>query len=111
VIDNLEIQDNLTAVDDENNLPDKFTLSQNYPNPFNPSTNIDYTVPTNSSDQLVVIKIYDIQGKEVDVLVNHNQKPGQYTINYNAGSLSSGIYFYRLESADIRISRKFVLLK
>lgn len=73
--------------------PKKFTLSQNYPNPFNPSTKIDYEIP---ADSKVNIAIYDISGKEVQQVVNENQKAGYYTAQFNASRLSSGTYFYKL---------------
>jgi hypothetical protein len=77
----------------EVSLPGKYNLSQNYPNPFNPVTKIDYEIPANSK---VSIVLYDMSGKEVKTLVNSEQSAGFYTIQLNAGDLSSGIYFYRM---------------
>ncbi|MDD5362537.1 MAG: T9SS type A sorting domain-containing protein [Ignavibacteria bacterium] len=88
--------------------PGKFNLSQNYPNPFNPTTKIDYEIP---ADSKVQIKIYDISGKEVMQLVNLNQKAGYYTIQFNAGSLSSGTYFYKLIAGSDVITKKMTLIK
>jgi photosystem II stability/assembly factor-like uncharacterized protein len=74
-------------------LPGKFNLSQNYPNPFNPVTKIDYQIPENSKVNIV---LYDMTGKEVKTLVNSEQSAGFYTVQLNAGNLSSGIYFYKM---------------
>ncbi len=74
-------------------IPNQFDLSQNYPNPFNPSTNINYDIPV---DGKVNITVFDMSGKEVGTLVNEVKTAGYYTINFNASSLSSGIYFYKI---------------
>lgn len=76
-----------------NLIPGTFTLAQNYPNPFNPSTNIRFDVPQSGFANLVV---FDILGREVNTLVSENVKAGQYEVNFNAVSLPSGVYFYRL---------------
>ncbi len=88
--------------------PKKFTLSQNYPNPFNPTTKIDYEIP---ADSKVNITIYDISGKEVQQVVNENQKAGFYTAQFNAGNLSSGTYFYKLTSGNNILTKKMTLIK
>ena len=80
-------EDNLV----NNNLPIDFSISQNYPNPFNPSTKIDYTLPKTSN---VMLKVFDINGREVATLVNSELEAGNYTINFDASHLSSGVYFY-----------------
>jgi hypothetical protein len=79
--------------------PNKFILVQNYPNPFNPVTRIQYQV---SSISKVTLKVYDVLGKEIAILVNEQKEPGSYEVNFNAVDLSSGIYFYSLHalSAD-----------
>jgi hypothetical protein len=74
-------------------VPNKFALSQNYPNPFNPTTNINYGLPFDSK---VMIKIFDITGREVSQIVNTVQPAGYYSINFNASVLSSGVYFYQI---------------
>jgi hypothetical protein len=74
-------------------VPSKFDLSQNYPNPFNPVTNIEYSVPFDSK---ITVKIYDNLGREISTLVNESQVAGYYTVQFNAASLSSGVYFYRI---------------
>ena len=93
-------------------MPGKFNLSQNYPNPFNPVTKIDFDLPLNSKVNLV---IYDVSGREVKTLVNDERAPGYYTLVFNASSLSSGVYFYRIiaKSAekDFVAFKKMVLIK
>ena len=96
-----------------NNLPIKFSLSQNYPNPFNPSTTIKYSIPSNVKSETSNTKlvIFDILGREVATLVNKEQKPGNYEIQFEASGLTSGIYFYKLQSGSFVASRKMILLK
>lgn len=89
-------------------LPKEFKLYQNYPNPFNPETKISYDVPERG---FVSIKIYDIIGREVKVLVNEIQLPGQYSVFYNLSELPSGVYYYRLECNRYSETKKMVLLK
>ena len=100
----------LTGVKDEPNKVNNFRLDQNYPNPFNPSTKIRFSVNTNS---LVTIKVYNILGKEVALLLNEQKYPGQYTLGFNAGkfNLSSGVYFYMLTAGTFTSVKKMVLLK
>ncbi|HSR17693.1 MAG TPA: T9SS type A sorting domain-containing protein [Ignavibacteriaceae bacterium] len=95
---------------DENQLgiPAEFKLSQNYPNPFNPSTKIRYEIPTESK---VLIKIYDILGREVAMLINDFQKAGRYQVEWNAGNLASGVYFYSIKAGDFHSVKKLMLLK
>jgi hypothetical protein len=85
-----------------------YALEQNYPNPFNPSTTIKYQIPNNG---LVTMKIYDITGQEVKTLVNESQTKGRYEINFDAGNLSTGVYFYRLTSGSFTKSMKMLLIK
>lgn len=93
--------------------PVKFELMQNYPNPFNPSTTINYNV---KSESFVKLKIYDVQGELVNVLVNEVKPSGEYQINWNGSNqnnlkLPSGVYFYQIEVGQNRQSKKMVLLK
>jgi hypothetical protein len=97
---------NPTASLNTNDIKD-YTLSC-YPNPFNPSTLIHYEIP---NDGLVILKIYDNIGQEVRTLVNQYQTKGRYDINFNAGNLASGIYFYRLQSGRFVSTKKMLLLK
>ncbi len=96
------------VVDITLNTPAKFSLEQNYPNPFNPTTKIEYAIP---SDNLVQIKIYNILGKEVMTLLNEYKKAGTYSIDFNASSLSSGVYFYKIVSGRNSEIKKMILLK
>ena len=89
-------------------IPVKFELAQNYPNPFNPVTHIRYSVPKQS---FVLIRIYDILGREVKTVVNETRIAGNYEIEFNASYLASGIYFYRMESGDFTDVKKLVILK
>jgi len=91
------------------NGPDQFKLLQNYPNPFNPKTIIDYELQTAGNVNLIV---YDIVGKEVATLINKHQSVGKYSVTFNAGSLTSGVYFYILKtSSGFSENRKMILLK
>lgn len=85
-----------------------FSLFQNYPNPFNPITVIRYSLPKHSH---VTLEIYNILGQKVATLVDGKQKAGYKTVRWNAGSFSSGIYFYRLQAGDFVETRKMMLLK
>jgi len=89
-------------------VPENFGLHQNYPNPFNPVTNIGYTIKTNSH---VLINVFDLTGREVRVLVNKNQSPGNYEVTFDGNGLNSGIYFYKLETGSFTSTKKMILLK
>ncbi len=89
-------------------LPTTFRLFQNYPNPFNPSTRIKFYI---SSRMLVQLKVYDILGKEVVTLMNEEKYPGEYSIQFNASNLPSGIYFYQLIAGDYISTKKMQLIK
>jgi hypothetical protein len=88
--------------------PTTFELAQNYPNPFNPATTINYQLPTNA---LVTLKVYDVIGREVATLVNARQEAGRYTVNFNASTLASGVYFYRLQAGSFVETKKMMLVK
>ncbi|MEZ4822815.1 MAG: T9SS type A sorting domain-containing protein, partial [Ignavibacteria bacterium] len=88
--------------------PNEFSLIQNYPNPFNPTTSIDFNMP---NDGFVSLKIYNTSGKEVATLVNETRSAGYYTVNFNAANLSSGVYYYRLESNGVSKVMKMALIK
>ncbi|MDA0986831.1 MAG: T9SS type A sorting domain-containing protein [Bacteroidetes bacterium] len=89
-------------------IPTEFTLLQNYPNPFNPSTKIVYGIPT---EVKVSLRLFNLLGQEVATLVNDNQKPGKYSVDFNATNLSSGIYIYRLEAGSVTFTKKMLLMK
>ncbi len=91
-----------------NQLPSDFVLHQNYPNPFNPVTNISFDIPQRS---FVSLKIYDITGREITTLINETKTAGRYTVNFNGSGLSSGVYFYRIESEDFVQTKKMLLVK
>jgi hypothetical protein len=95
-----------------NAIQQSYALGQNFPNPFNPSTTIEFTIPANLRNR-VTLKVYDILGKEVAVLVNEALQGGTYQINWNAGNFSSGIYFYKLAGSDGSFSetKKMILSK
>ena len=91
-----------------NEIPEKYGLSQNYPNPFNPTTNIKLQIPDAGNVKLTV---FDITGKEIAVLVDEKLSPGEYKIDFNANGLTSGVYFYRIESAVFKDVKKMILVK
>ena len=95
--------------------PNKFELLQNYPNPFNPTTIIKYSIPASLNPSkggtLTQLKIYDILGNEVAMLVNKEQQPGSYEFEFNASNLSSGVYFYRLQAGNFIQMKKMIFLK
>jgi photosystem II stability/assembly factor-like uncharacterized protein len=86
----------------------KFYLEQNYPNPFNPSTKISYSIP---EDGFVKLTVYNLLGEEIASLVSDFQYAGKYEINFDAAGLSSGIYVYKIETANFTASKKLVLMK
>lgn len=96
------------GVEENAQLPASYALSQNYPNPFNPSTTMRYELPVRSD---VLLKVYNVLGQEVATLVNEAQEPGFKNVQWNASSVASGMYFYRLEAGDFVETRKLVLLK
>jgi hypothetical protein len=85
-----------------------YDLAQNYPNPFNPSTVITYSIPTASN---VKVEVVSVLGKLVKTLVNENQAAGSYQVNFDASGLSSGIYYYKIQSGNFAATRKMLLLK
>jgi len=93
---------------DNGQVPYTFNLEPNYPNPFNPSTTISYTI---SQPAYTTLKVYDVLGNEITTLVNGNKHAGKYEVEFNASNLSSGVYFYKLQSGLMVQTRKMVLLK
>jgi len=88
--------------------PLNYSLEQNYPNPFNPSTTIRFSIP---SSAFVTLKIYDLLGQEIETLVEGLKQPGNYSIEFNAKKLASGIYFYKIHAGNFTDTKKFILLK
>jgi len=97
-----------TDVEEELAIPASFSLSQNYPNPFNPTTTISYELPKAVH---VTLKVYDVLGNEVKTLVNEMKEMGKYTATFDASSLASGMYIYRLQVGKYNSTKKMVLLK
>lgn len=91
-----------------NPSPKEYSLEQNYPNPFNPVTTIEYTIP---EAELVTIKIFNSNGEEITKIINQYKDAGSYRVNFNAGGLPSGIYFYRIESGSFSTVKKMILLR
>lgn len=107
------INPNAVSVNEEVILENKFQLSQNYPNPFNPVTTISFTIPNVIDAKIAsaTLKIYDVLGREVTVLLNETLLPGKYELKFDASNLSSGIYFYQLRNGNFIDTKKLILLK
>jgi hypothetical protein len=98
-----------TEIENDNVVtPSSYLLSQNYPNPFNPSTKIKFAIPTTGNVKIIV---YDNLGREVTKLLDSNLAAGQYTENFDASKLASGVYFYRLSSGSFVQTKKMILIR
>jgi len=104
----LTVETSVTNQEEIINTPTEFVLNQNYPNPFNPTTTISFSIPSSGFTSL---KVYDILGNEVATLLNEEKPAGSYEINFNASSLSSGTYFYKLQAGSFLETKKMILLK
>lgn len=89
-------------------IPEGFKLHQNYPNPFNPVTNISFQLPYADN---VTLKVYNIMGMEVDVLVNGRVQAGKHSVNWEASKFTSGVYFYTIVTGSFTESKKMLLIK
>ena len=89
-------------------MPKEYSLNSNFPNPFNPTTQISYQIPKNGFVNLVV---YNALGQEVEVLVNQHQSSGKYSVQFNASSLPSGVYIYKLNAGEFSSVKKMILTK
>jgi len=89
-------------------VPVKFSLSQNYPNPFNPVTKIDFTLPISEN---VMLKIYDLSGREIVTVLNEFRTAGYYTVDFNAANLASGVYYYKLTAGNNTAVNKMIVVK
>jgi len=124
-----EVSIQITDIKENNDgIPAQYSLKQNYPNPFNPTTKIRYSIPqartslpggaglpgeanAKTVGGFVTLKVYDILGREVATLVNKQQQPGNYVVEFDASNLSSGVYFYQLSTEYIHLTKKLMLLK
>jgi uncharacterized protein YciU (UPF0263 family) len=97
-----------TGIEDGSAIAEQFQLSQNYPNPFNPTTEIAYSVDAMTN---VKMTVYDVMGHEVATLVNEVQAPNEYRVTFDATGLTSGVYFYKLETGSNVITKKMILMK
>ena len=98
-----------TGVETEfSGTPNQIILEQNYPNPFNPSTTIKFTIPESGN---TIVKVYNTVGSEIAILLNEVKQPGTYEVNFNAVDLSSGAYFYSIETDTFREVKKMILIK
>jgi hypothetical protein len=107
-IDDLELSMDVVSDVEDQTQPLTFQLEQNYPNPFNPSTKINYQI---KQMDFVSLKVYDVLGNEVGTLVNENKVAGNYELNFDASSLSSGIYFYKLQAGSFVETKKMILMR
>ncbi|MCI0449235.1 MAG: T9SS type A sorting domain-containing protein [Chlorobi bacterium] len=98
----------LTDSFEESETPNKFSLSQNYPNPFNPVTSFKFHVPSSLSVKLAV---FDVLGREIEVIVDERLKSGAYEVKWNASKYPSGAYFYRLTAGNYSVTKKLVIVK
>lgn len=101
-------KENIDVQLNESLIPKEYTLEQNFPNPFNPNTQISYQLPKAS---FVTLKIFDMLGKEIATLVNEQQSAGRYEVKFEASSLASGVYIYKLQAGDFVSSKKMILMK
>jgi hypothetical protein len=89
-------------------VPTAYALDQNFPNPFNPSTKINYSLPV---EGFVTLDVYNSIGQKVATLVNETKTAGNYTVNFDASDLTSGIYFYKINAGSFTETKKMILLK
>ncbi len=89
-------------------IPDNYYLGQNYPNPFNPISNIKYKISKSSN---VRITVFDVRGKEVEILVNEKHSPGEYLVSFDGSALNSGVYFYKMVTDGFTETKKMVMIK
>lgn len=108
-LDEIKISNpNISSSNENLEVPAEYNLEQNYPNPFNPITTIGYSIAKNS---MVIIKVYDLIGREIMTLVNENKNAGKHTIKFDAGNLASGVYFYQMRTGNYLETKKLLLVK
>ena len=98
----------VTAINDNSQSPTVYYLEQNHPNPFNPTTTISYNLPEQAH---VLIKVFDVNGKDIATLVNRTQNLGRYNLTFDASTLTSGVYYYRIIANDFLQTHKMILVK
>lgn len=96
------------GITNNSTIPSEFSIKQNYPNPFNPSTTIEYSLPENS---YVTIKVFDAIGRQAGILADEFKIAGNYKVNFDAGSLATGIYYYTMNTKDFSETKKMILVK
>lgn len=103
----------ITGITNISSVAKEYKLYQNYPNPFNSITNVKFSIPSNVKSEMSNVRliVYDILGKEVATLVNERLKAGTYQVSINAGGLSSGIYFYKLETHNYKDIKRMIFIK
>jgi len=106
--DSVMVDISVTGIEENPSRPASFKLFDNYPNPFNPTTTISFSIPATGFTSL---KVYDILGNEVATLVNEEKPAGNYEVRFDASSLSSGVYFYRLQAGEFINTKKMILMK
>ncbi len=102
------IQIEKATTNENDKLPDNFELGNNYPNPFNPTTLIQYSLPENV---FVTLKVFDMLGREVAVLVNAYQEAGYKSVEFDAKDLPSGIYIYKISAGKFISAKKMILIR
>lgn len=109
LVDDLEF-DNVSDISEGSigDSPKSYHLTQNYPNPFNPSTKINFSLPQPGR---VRLSVFNSLGQEVEILIDKDMKAGDHQVTFNAGNFPSGIYFYKLESANFIDVKKMILIK
>lgn len=105
----------VTSIQDNENNLSSFKLKQNYPNPFNPVTTIEYYLPDKVNTEFfeynVTLKVFNLLGREIEILIDEEQNPGSYKISFDASNLTSGVYFYQLIVSDFIQTKKMVLIR
>jgi choice-of-anchor B domain-containing protein len=96
------------GISNNQTIPSQFSLKQNYPNPFNPSTTIEFSIPKN---EYVTIKVFDALGRQVGILADEFKTAGTHKINYDAGRLASGMYYYSINAGSFTETKKMMLVK
>jgi hypothetical protein len=113
MLDTVRLIKNPGYINHEGNNVNKYELFQNYPNPFNPRTVIRFSLPATAGLRSwnTLLKVYDINGREVQTLVNEKLNTGIYSVEWDASEYPSGVYFYKLQAGDFTDSKKLILLK